>query len=79
MEKKREFNFERKVTLEKLFTSYGVCIPLSFKYEHSVQPPRSSLIDGEPLCLPYMSLPLVEAQLEGTQFLGSEPCRHKSL
>ena len=40
----KEFNFERKVTLQKLFTSYWVYIPLSFKSEHIVQPPRSSLI-----------------------------------
>ena len=58
--KGREFNFESKVTLEKLLLHYWVCIPLSFKSEHSVQPPSSSLIDGEPLCLPYMSLPLVK-------------------
>jgi hypothetical protein len=41
----KEFNFESKVTLEKLFTSHRVCIPLSFKSEHIVQPPSSSLID----------------------------------
>ena len=56
----KKFNFERKVTMEKLFISYWVCIPLSFKFEHSVQPPRSSLNDGEPHCLPSMSLSLVE-------------------
>jgi hypothetical protein len=31
-----------------------------FKSEHIVQPPSSSLFDGEPHCLSYMSLPLVE-------------------
>jgi hypothetical protein len=31
-----------------------------FKSPHNVQPPRSSLIDGEPHYLPYMSLPLVK-------------------
>ena len=30
------------------------------KFEHIVQPPSSSLFDGEPHCLSYMSLPLVE-------------------
>ena len=60
MEKEKEFNFESKVTLEKLFTSYWVWIPLSFKSEHSVQPPSSSLIvKGSPYLLA-MSLPLVE-------------------
>jgi len=58
--REKEFNFERKVALEKLFNSYWVCIPLSFKSEHSVQPPNSSLIDWEPHCLSLMSLPLVE-------------------
>ena len=61
----KEFNFERKVTLEKLFTSDWVCIPLSFKSEHSVHPPSSSLIDGEPLHLPYMIFPLVEDWIGG--------------
>jgi hypothetical protein len=54
------FNFESKVTLDKLFTSYWVYIPLSFKSEHIFQPPRSSLIDWELHCLSSMCLPLVE-------------------
>jgi hypothetical protein len=37
-----------------------------FKYDHIVQPQISSLLDGEPYCLSCMSLPLVEAQMEGT-------------
>jgi hypothetical protein len=56
----KEFNFESKVTLEKLFTSYWVCIHSSFKSECSVQPPSSSLIDWELHCLSSMSFPLVE-------------------
>ena len=31
-----------------------------FNYEHIVQPPSSPLLDWEPHCLSYMSLPLVE-------------------
>ena len=56
----KEFNFESKVTLEKLFTSHWVCIPLSFKSEHIVHPPSSSVIDWELHCLSYMRFSLVE-------------------
>ena len=41
----KQFNFERKVTLEELFTSHWVCIPLSFMFGHIVHPPSSSLTD----------------------------------
>ena len=37
--------------------SASLC-PLSLN--NSVQPPSSSIIDGEPFCILYMSLPLVE-------------------
>jgi hypothetical protein len=56
----KEFNFERKVTMEKLFTSYWVYSPLSYKSKHNVQPPRSSLIDWEPHCFSFMRFPWVE-------------------
>jgi hypothetical protein len=36
-----------------------------FKSEHIVHPPSSSLFNGEPHCLSYMSLPLVEDRSGG--------------
>jgi len=56
----KEFNFERKFTLEELSNSHWVYIPFSFKFEHIVQPPSSYVIDWELHGLSYMSLPLVE-------------------
>jgi len=57
--REKEFNFERKVTMEELFTLYWVYIPLSFKSKHNVHLPNSSLIDREPCCFSLMRFSLV--------------------
>ena len=80
----KEFNFERKLTLEELFTSHWVCIPLSFKYEHIVHPLRSSIIYWGLHCLSSMRFPLVE-DWSGGGPTGRDlvslfwTCRHGSL
>jgi hypothetical protein len=69
----KTFNFEIKVTLEKLIhiESASLC-PSSLITVFS--PQALSLLLRESHCLFFMSLPLVEAQLEGNWFPGFELC-----
>jgi hypothetical protein len=57
--KRENSNFERKDTLEKFSLHIESASLYPLKSEHIVQPPISSLFDGEPHCISYMSLPLV--------------------
>jgi hypothetical protein len=52
--------FESKDTLEKFSLHIESASLCPLKSEHIVQPPSSSFFDGEPHCLSYMTLPLVE-------------------
>jgi hypothetical protein len=60
LSKRENSNFERKDTLEKFSLHIESTSLFPLKSEHIVQPPSSSLVDGEPHSLSYMSLPLVE-------------------
>ena len=69
----KEFNFERKVTLEKLpHIEFASPCPSSLNTVFS--PQALSLLLREYHCLFFTSLPLVEAQLEGNWFPGFEMC-----
>jgi hypothetical protein len=56
--------FELPLQFKLLLRNYSLHIESTsichFNSEHIVHPPRSSLFDGEPHCLSYMSLPSVE-------------------
>ena len=65
-----EEEMNSNLTEKLLWRNYSLHIEAAyffpFNSEQIIQPPSSSLFDGEPHCLSYMSLPLVEAEMEGT-------------